>query len=48
MVLPFAQRLHDLSDHVRQDEQLLKSYEDALRLEDDPPAECATSKRSST
>lgn len=29
-------RLHDLSDNIAQDYVLLKEYEDALRLEDDP------------
>ncbi|MEM0980249.1 MAG: hypothetical protein AAGH78_08235 [Cyanobacteria bacterium P01_H01_bin.58] len=36
MTFPFTQRLQDLSDHIRQDEILLKSFEDALRFEDDP------------
>lgn len=29
-------RLEQLADHVRQDDELLKSYEDALRYESDP------------
>lgn len=32
----FHQRLHDLEDHVTQDLNLLKQYEDKLRLADDP------------
>ncbi len=36
MALPVAQRLQDLSDNIQQSEILLKSFEDALRLEEDP------------
>jgi hypothetical protein len=32
----FKSRLIDLEDHVKQDLELLKKYEDALRYEDDP------------
>jgi hypothetical protein len=36
MLTSLAQRLRDLEDNVCQDLALLKKYEDALRLEDDP------------
>lgn len=36
MLISLAQRLRDLEDNVCKDLALLKKYEDALRLEDDP------------
>jgi hypothetical protein len=36
MAFSFNQRLQDLIEHIHQDELLLKSFEDAVRLEDDP------------
>lgn len=36
MPLDFTQRLRDLTDNISRDEALLKSFEDALRFEDDP------------
>jgi hypothetical protein len=34
--LYYSQRLQDLQDHVVKDGDLLKDFEDALRVEDDP------------
>lgn len=36
MAINVNQRLQDLADNIQQSETLLKSFEDALRLEDDP------------
>jgi hypothetical protein len=36
MSLNFTKRLHDLTDNIEKDNILLKEYENALRLEDDP------------
>jgi len=36
MALNIEQRLQDVADNIQKSETLLKSFEDALRLEDDP------------